>query len=94
MSPEGTAERPNRSPVRRRSGLTRMPADAAARQGRLTQRAWAALGGRDAVVAFLNTHHEGLGGRPIDLAIADAAGLAAVEAVLDGQRPAAEAVGG
>ena len=31
------------------------------------------------MVAFLNTHDEALGGRPLDLAVASAEGLVAVE---------------
>jgi hypothetical protein len=41
----------------------------------------AALGNAGAV-AFLNRHHDGLDGRPLDLAVVSEAGLAAVEAVL------------
>lgn len=73
------ADKPKRKFVRR-SALVRMAPDVAERQGRVSKLAWDAFGGRDAALAFLNTHHDGLGGRPIDLAIADAAGLAAVEA--------------
>ena len=65
-----------------KTGRVAMPADAAARQGRVAKLSWDALGERDAVVAFLNTHDHGLGGRPIDLAIADPIGLARVEAAL------------
>ena len=35
-----------------------------------------------AATAFLNSDHEGLGGRPLDLAVASEEGLAAVEALL------------
>lgn len=35
-------------------------------------------------MAFLNTHHEGLGGRPLDIATGSEAGLAAVQATLKG----------
>lgn len=75
-------EKPARKMFVRRPARTRMPVDALARQGRVTKLAWDALGGRDAVLAFLNTHHDALGGRPIDLALADATGLASVEAVI------------
>jgi hypothetical protein len=56
---------------------------AVARQGRILQIAIAALGSTKAV-AFLNTHSEPLAGRPLDLAIASAAGLTKVEAYLAG----------
>jgi hypothetical protein len=52
-----------------------------ARQGEAVKSALAALGGPKAL-AFLNTHHAGLGGRPLDLAIASDAGLQSVEAAL------------
>ena len=64
-----------------------MAADAAARQGRVTKLAWDVLGERDAVLAFLNTHHETLGGRPLDLAIGDDDGLSRVEAALREHEP-------
>ena len=49
------------------------------RQGRVVRSAQAALVTADAVRAFLNTHHDGLRGRPLDLAVASEAGLLAVE---------------
>lgn len=57
-----------------------MLADAAARQGRAATIAWEAFEDRDAAVAYLNTLDDALGGRPIDIAIASASGLTAVEA--------------
>ncbi|WP_369412146.1 hypothetical protein [Hephaestia mangrovi] len=68
--------------VRRPSG-PRLAPDAAERQGRIARLAWAAFGGRDDAVAFLNDHHDGLGGRPIDLAIASETSCAAVEQVIE-----------
>lgn len=56
--------------------------EASVRQGKVVQLAQAALGSVEAVRAFLNTHHEALGGRPIDIAVESDAGLAAVEAAL------------
>lgn len=52
------------------------------RQSRAVRSAQAALGSVEAVRDFLNTHHEALEGRPIDLAVASEAGLAAVEAAI------------
>lgn len=52
------------------------------RQGRAARAAQAALGSVDAVRAFLNNRHQGLNGRPIDIAIASEAGLVAVEAAI------------
>ena len=54
---------------------------AADRQGRVVKAALAALGSADAR-AFLNAHHQGLRGRPLDLAVASDSGLTAVEAAL------------
>jgi uncharacterized protein (DUF2384 family) len=52
------------------------------RQGKVVRSAQAALGSVEAVRAFLNNHHEALGGRPIDIALASDAGLVAVEAAI------------
>ena len=53
--------------------------DERSRQGQVVKAAHTALDGIDAVRGFLNSHHEGLRGRPLDLAVASDAGLAAVE---------------
>lgn len=58
-----------------------IPRDHAARQGAITQLAFHLLG-RERAIAFLNTMHDGLGGRPLALATASAAGRADVEAEL------------
>jgi uncharacterized protein (DUF2384 family) len=52
------------------------------RQGKAVRAAQAALGSVEAVRAFLNTHHDALGGRPIDIALASEAGLIAVQAAI------------
>jgi len=64
--------------------------DEGRRQGRVVKSALAVLGGADAR-DFLNAHHDGLRGRPLDLALASDAGLAAVEAALGAAPQAAEA---
>lgn len=51
------------------------------RQGRISRLALAALGQANAI-AFLNAHHDALGGRPLDLAVRSAEGFAAVERAL------------
>jgi len=51
----------------------------AKRQGEITRLAYLLLG-RDAAIAFLNTAHAGLGGRPLDLATASDQGRNSVEA--------------
>ncbi len=60
----------------------RLPHDAQVRQGRAVKSAQAALVTVDAVRDFLNSHHEGLGGRPLDIALRSDADLAAVEAAI------------
>ena len=59
--------------------------DEGKRQGRAVRSAQAALGSVDAVRAFLNSHHASLDARPIDLAVASEAGLAAVEAAISAE---------
>jgi uncharacterized protein (DUF2384 family) len=56
--------------------------DEFSRQGRVVRAASAALADTAAVRAFLNSHHEGLSGRPLDLAVASDAGLPAVESAI------------
>lgn len=51
------------------------------RQGRVVRASLALLGSGSAR-AFLNTYHAGLGGRPLDLAVASDDGLVAVESAL------------
>ena len=72
---------------RKRSDKPRLSSEEAARQGRVARLAWEKMPEPGAAVAFLNAHYDALGGRPIDLAVASDAGLAAVEMVL-GMGPA------
>jgi len=65
---------------RRYDGPRLSPAEAD-RQGRISKLALAALRQPDAI-AFLNTHDEELGGRPLDLAIKSEDGFAMVEHAL------------
>ena len=82
-SPETSAAKPEIKRFRRRFDTVRLSPDAAARQGKAATLAWQVLGDRDAVLAFLNTHDEALGGRPIDLAVESASGLEAVAKLLE-----------
>lgn len=66
---------------RRRPQAVPIPADQAARQGAISRLAFQLLGREDAI-AFLNTVHDGLGGRPLALATASAEGSAEVESEL------------
>ncbi|MEA3062565.1 MAG: hypothetical protein QOJ94_2346 [Sphingomonadales bacterium] len=65
----------------RRSGPV-LSRDEFARQGHAVRAASAAFTDSGAVRAFLNSHHSGLGGRPLDLAVASATGLAAVQTAI------------
>lgn len=66
----------------KKSSLPRLTREEMIRQGRIVNVAQAALADLASVRSFLNTHHDGLGGRPIDLAVASDAGLAAAEAAI------------
>ena len=59
-----------------------LSSDEGKRQSRAVRSAQAALGSVEAVRDFLNSHHSALQARPIDLAVASEAGLAAVEAAI------------
>ena len=64
--------RPKRSPI---------PRNEAVRQGEITRLAFLLLG-REQAIAFLNTDHSGLGGRPLALATQSPAGCESVIAEL------------
>jgi uncharacterized protein (DUF2384 family) len=75
-------EKPRSKGFRKRYDGVRLSPEAAQRQGQAAKLAWTRFGDSAAAVAFLNTHHDALGGRPIDLAVASPEGLAAVEQLL------------
>ena len=77
--PDGAPAERKTTPFRKKFSSARMPADSAERQGRVTTLAWRLLGGRDEAMAFLNSHNEALGGRPLNLAVASIEGCEAVE---------------
>lgn len=66
---------------KRRPKTPAIPREQAVRQGEITRLAFQLLG-REAAIAFLNTDHPALGGRPLALATESAEGHAAVEAEL------------
>lgn len=79
MTTETTATRtPARKRFRSTFGMTRPAPESLERQSRVALLAWNLLGG-DAAIAFLNSHDEALGGRPLDLAVASPVGCEAVE---------------
>lgn len=76
------AARPGAMKFRRKYTTVRLTPEQATRQGQVATGAFRHFGDRDAAMAFLNDHDEALGGRPLDLAIASAEGLALVEAAM------------
>ena len=76
-----TPGKPEYKRFRKRFDTVRLSPEAAARQGKAATAAWMKLG-KEASIAFLNTHDDALGGRPIDLAVESVEGLKAVEAAL------------
>lgn len=77
-----------RAPFKKRNDGLRLSPEQAERQGRASRLAVEVLKRPEAVIAFLNTHDDSLGGRPIDLAVASDAGLSAVEEALAGRKAA------
>ena len=75
------ADRPSAGFIQRHPGKHNDGSPCHDRQGRAVNAALAALGRANAR-AFLNTHHQGLRGCPLDLAVARDSGLTAVEAAL------------
>jgi hypothetical protein len=63
----------------RKHDAPRLSPEQAERQGLAARTAWETFTEPGAAVAFLNGFDERLGGRPIDVAIASAAGLSAVK---------------
>lgn len=81
-APDAAPAKPEYKRFRKRFDTVRLSPEAAARQGRAATLAFEKFRDSAAVVAFLNTHDDALGGRPIDLAVESAEGLKAIEAAL------------
>lgn len=86
-APEASAQSPRTMRFRKKFTTDRLPADKVERQGKIARIAFEKLG-RDGATAFLNTHDDALGGRPLDLAMASVAGfdamVVAISARLEG----------
>jgi hypothetical protein len=67
---------------RRKAPSTLPTPDQLRRQDVVLQCAWRSLGESGPVIAFLNTHNESLGGRPLYLALESDEGLLRVEGLL------------
>ena len=76
------SERPARRPFASRSKAAKATPEMVARQARLTLLAFRAHDERADALAFLNGHSDVLGGRPIDAAGLDEAGLTAASELL------------
>lgn len=87
-APVTAEDRPQSKPFRRQFTSARLDPQSAERQGRAARIAFEALG-RDEATLFLNGHDATLGGRPLDLAVASAEGLAAVEAAIAARKAGA-----
>jgi hypothetical protein len=67
----------------RRSGpAVRFTPDQSRRQNELIRDAWESLKTKEAVIAFLNTHNEALGGQPLGMALASEEGFRVAERAL------------
>lgn len=69
-------------PPKRYAGEVALDIDEKRRRGLAVRLASTSYPTTVAALAFLNGHHDGLGGRPLDIATASEDGLAAVEAAL------------
>ncbi len=78
-----------RKPFAKRFDSPRLTPEQAERQGRASKLAIDRLRRPEAVIAFLNTHDDTIGGRPIDIAIASDEGLRLVERLLADATPPA-----
>jgi hypothetical protein len=58
----------------------------AQRQNELIRSAWKSLASKEAVIAFLNTKNEKIGGQPLMLALESADGLRTAQELLEGFR--------
>jgi hypothetical protein len=67
---------------RRRAPSTLPTPDQLRRQDAVLRSAWRSLGESGPVIAFLNTHNDRLGGRPLYLALESDEGLLRVEGLL------------
>lgn len=75
-------EKPGYKRFRRPFNAPRLDPEAAVRQGKVANLAFEKFKDFAKVKEFMNTHDDTLGGRPIDLAVASAEGLAAVQEFL------------
>ncbi len=85
--PVAETGKPRTRQFRRYNDKPRLSPEASARQGRVATLVFERLRESEPARSFLNSHDEGLGGRPIDLAVASDEGARAVLARLDVLHP-------
>jgi hypothetical protein len=66
----------------------RITPDESKRQSDLLRCTWDNLGSKTAVIAFLNTHNDALGGQPLSVALRSEAGLMSARRLLQQMPPA------
>jgi hypothetical protein len=92
MSDDKQADRPGipwTKRFRRKTPSTLPTPDQLRRQDAVLQCAWRSLGKSGSVIAFLNTHNESLGARPLYLALESDEGLQRVQGLLGEMGPKA-----
>ena len=82
---EPAPRKPQTRNFRRSGPIVRFTPDQSRRQNELIRGAWESLKTKEAVIAFLNTHNDALGGEPLTLAIASEEGLRFAERALGTQ---------
>jgi hypothetical protein len=78
---------PRTQTFRRYEPVVRFTPDQSRRQNDLLRIAWQRLQTKEAVIAFLNTYDDGLGGEPLRLALASDDGLKSAESLLGEMAP-------
>lgn len=68
---------------RKRDPIVRFTPDQSQRQNDLIRRAWQSLSSKEAVIAFLNTANDDIGGEPLALALASQDGLMSAQRLLE-----------
>lgn len=82
---EPAARTPQTQTFRRSGPVVRFTRDQSRRQNELLRDAWDSLKTKEAVIAFLNSHNDALGGEPLSLALASEEGLRVAERALKTQ---------
>ena len=79
---DGKAQPKRSRTFRKYEPSVRFTPNQAQRQNNLIRSAWQSLGSKEAVIAFLNTTNDGIGGRPLTLALGSDDGLRSAQRLL------------